>query len=121
MNPGGRIRLAGLAARRKVWHDIFMNLEELKGIAEVACRQYRVKRLDASGSTARGTATESSDIDLLVEFKESDQNLTRRFFGLLHYLEDHLGCEIDLFTADSLRNPYFRERIMQERMPVYEG
>ena len=80
-----------------------------------------MKRLDAFGSTAKGTSTESSDVDLLVEFEESDQNLTKRFFGLLHYLEDSLGCEVDLLTAGSLRNPYFRDRVMRERTPVYEG
>ena len=98
-----------------------MKLEQIKDIAEPACRQFRVKRLDAFGSTARGTSTETSDVDLLVEFNESDQPINRRFFGLLHYLEDHLGCKVDLFTMGSLRNPYFRKRVMRERAPVYEG
>ena len=98
-----------------------MKLEEIESVAKPACERFRVKRLDAFGSTARGTATRSSDVDLLVEFKEPDQGLTKRFFGLLHYLEDSLGCEVELFTVASLRNPYFRKRVMQERTPIYEG
>lgn len=98
-----------------------MKLDEIKSVAESACKQFRVKRLDVFGSTGRGTSKETSDIDLLVEFKESDQSLTRRFFGLLHCLEDSLGCEVDLFTIGSLRNPYFRDRVMRERSTIYEG
>jgi uncharacterized protein len=98
-----------------------MKLEEIKTVAKPACERFRVRRLDAFGSTARGTANESSDVDLLVEFEEPERGLTQRFFGLLHYLEDNLGCEVDLLTSASLRNPYFRKRVMRERISLYEG
>jgi len=42
------------------------------------------------------------------------------FFGLLHKLEDTLGCEVDLLTPNSLRNPYFKARVLKERISVYE-
>ncbi|MBU0676674.1 MAG: nucleotidyltransferase domain-containing protein [Verrucomicrobia bacterium] len=54
-----------------------MNIEEIKMVAEPACERFRVKRLDAFGSTARGTAKETSDVDLLVEFKEPEEGLTQ--------------------------------------------
>jgi predicted nucleotidyltransferase len=98
-----------------------MTLEQIKGIAEPACKRFGVKRLDAFESMARGTSTESSDVDLLVEFGDSDQSLAQRFFGLLHYLEDMLGCDVDLVTQGRLRNPYFRDRVLRERTLVYEG
>jgi hypothetical protein len=96
-----------------------MNIEDIRKAALPACREFNVKRLDAFGSTARGAVTPSSDVDLLVEFREPDHNPARRFFGLLHQLEDALGCEIDLLSAGSLRNPYFKARVLKERVPVY--
>ena len=98
-----------------------MNLERIKAIAESACPQYGVRRLDAFGSTALGTARRDSDVDLLVEFSGPEGGLAHRFFGLLHCFEDALGCKVDLLSADGLRNPYFKDRVMRERIRVYEG
>ena len=98
-----------------------MRIEDIRAAALPACQEFRVRRLDAFGSTARGTATSSSDVDLLVEFAEPDSNPARRFFGLLHRLEDTLGCQVDLLTTGSLRNPYFKTRVLKERIPLYGG
>lgn len=80
-----------------------------------------MQRLDAFGSVARGTSAPSSDVDLLVQFRSPEERPAKRFFGLLHGLEDSLGCKVDLLTLDSLRNPYFRKRVLEERVPLYEG
>ena len=98
-----------------------MKVEDIRTIAFPACRAFNVRRLDAFGSIARGSATPSSDVDLIVEFVASSQSPARRFFGLLHQLEDSLGCEVDLLTVDSLRNPYFKTHVLSERVPIYEG
>ena len=98
-----------------------MTLQEIKITALPACRKFDVSRLYAFGSTARGTSGGSSDVDLLVEFNDPTRTPARRFFGLLHYLEDALECKVDLVTVDSLKNPYFKRRMMQERVPIYEG
>jgi len=98
-----------------------MKVEDIKKIAFPACREFNVRRLDVFGSIARGSATVSSDMDLIVEFADPSQSPARRFFGLLHQLEDSLGCEVDLLTMDSLRNPYFKTHVMKERIPIYEG
>ena len=98
-----------------------MRIDEIKNAVLPACREFGVRRLDAFGSVAHGEGTPSSDIDLLVEFDDPDRNPAKRFFGFLHFLEDTLGCEVDLLTIDSLRNPYFRRRVLGERVPIYEG
>ena len=98
-----------------------MKIEYIRKMALPACREFKVHRLDAFGSMARGVASPSSDVDLLVEFSEPDRRPAKRFFGLLHQLEDALGCEVDLLTADSLRNPYFKAHVLTERIPIYEG
>ena len=98
-----------------------MTLKEIKKVAVPACRRFDVKRLDVFGSLARGEERSSSDIDLLVEFGDPDQRPSKRFFGLLHHLEDALGREIDLLTTTGLRNPYFRQRVLKERINIYGG
>jgi predicted nucleotidyltransferase len=98
-----------------------MTLEEIKKVAMPACREFKVKRLDLFGSLARGEHAAESDVDLLVEFEEPDLHPSKRFFGLLHHLEDALGCEVDLLTVSSLSNPYFRRRVLKERMNIYGG
>jgi len=98
-----------------------MDLAELKRVAVPACREFDVRRLDAFGSTVRGSAKPSSDVDLLVEFREPERAPAKRFFGLLHQLEDGLGCRVDLLTESGLRNPFFRERVLRERVTIYEG
>ena len=94
--------------------DSRMKIEDIKRVSTSACREFNVKRLDAFGSVARGTSTTSSDVDLLVEFREPEICPAKRFFGLLHQLEDSLGCEVDLLTLGSLRNPYFRKHVLGE-------
>lgn len=89
-----------------------MTLQDIQQVAVPTCRAFQVKRLDFFGSLARGEGTPASDVDLLVEFDEPDLHPSRRFFGLLHHLEDALGCEVDLLTVSGLSNPYFRRRIL---------
>jgi uncharacterized protein len=98
-----------------------MTLEEIKKVAGPACREFRVKRLDLFGSLARGEETAQSDVDLLVEFEEPDVDPSKRFVGLLHRLEDVLGCEVDLLMVSSLRNPFFCRRVLKERVSIYGG
>jgi len=98
-----------------------MRIDEIKNAVLPACREFGVRRLDAFGSVVRGEGSPSSDVDLLVEFDDPDSNPAKRFFGFLHFLEDTLGCKVDLLTLESLRNPYFRKRVLRERVPIYEG
>jgi predicted nucleotidyltransferase len=98
-----------------------MTLQDIKSVAVPACREFKVKRLDLFGSLARGAGTAESDVDLLVEFEEPYLHPSKRFFGLLHYLEDTSGCKIDLLTVRGLRNPDFRRRVLKERMNIYGG
>lgn len=53
------------------------------------------------GSTARDCATEQSDVDVLVSF--DGPATSARYFGVQFYLEDLLGCPVDLVTDKALR------------------
>ncbi len=71
-------------------------------------------RLALFGSVARNEATENSDIDLLVTF--SQQPVTSvDYFNLQFYLEDLLGCSVDLITDKALRKelrPYIEKELI---------
>ncbi len=98
-----------------------MGIDELQRAVSAGCRTYDVKRLEVFGSVASESASPESDIDLLVEFRNPSKQLSKRYFGLLHTLEDTLKCEVDLLTYESLKNPYFKRRVLKEKVPVYEG
>ena len=79
-----------------------MTIKEIKKIANPACREFGVKRMDLFGSLSRGTGTTISDVDLIVEFEDPTIHPSKRFFGLLHHLEDELNAKlISLRSTDS--------------------
>ena len=77
--------------------------------------RYGVIRLALFGSTARGTASPASDIDILVAFDGIASSA--RYFGVQFYLEDVLGCPVDLVTEKALRKE-LRPFIEQEAVYV---
>lgn len=67
------------------------------------------------GSFARGQATESSDVDILVTF--DGPATSKSYFGVQFYLEDLLGRRVDLVTTKALR-PRFRPYVEREAVRV---
>jgi hypothetical protein len=64
-------------------------------------RRLGVQSLSLFGSTARDQARPDSDVDLLVEF---DGAVTfDGFMDVKLYLEEALGCRVDLVTQKALR------------------
>ena len=77
--------------------------------------QFNVESLRLFGSVARGEATESSDIDLLVEFSDTPTLFT--FLRLRGYLQELLGAKVDLVTESGLRE-HVRPEITREAVVV---
>ncbi len=77
--------------------------------------RYGVTRLALFGSVARGTAGTDSDVDVLVAF--DGPTTSERYFGVLSYLEDLLGCPVDLVTEKGLREA-LRPVVEREAIPV---
>ncbi len=84
----------------------------LKTLAEHAdvLRQYGVRRIGVFGSYLHGNFKESSDIDLLVEFREKSFD---NYMDLKFYLEDLFERRIDLVPADFLK-PRFKPVVLGE-------
>ncbi|PLX80899.1 MAG: DNA polymerase subunit beta [Desulfuromonas sp.] len=77
--------------------------------------RFGVTRLALFGSTVRNAATTDSDVDILVAF-DGPAN-SKRYFGVQFFLEDLLGCSVDLVTEKALR-PELWPYIEQERVNV---
>ena len=63
--------------------------------------QFGVTDLALFGSIVRDTARPGSDVDILVRF--DGPATAQRYFGVMFYLEDLLGCPVDLVTDKALR------------------
>lgn len=96
-----QLDLDGLRARRR---------EILLHAAEYGAHNVRV-----FGSTVRGEAEASSDVDLLVEM-EPGRNLLD-LVGLWQDLEDLLGTHVDVLSDGGV-SPHLRERIYAEAVPL---
>ena len=78
-------------------------------------KRFGITRLALFGSTARDSATDKSDIDILVGF--DGIATSKRYFGVQFYLEDLLGCSVDLVTEKALRAE-LRPHIEREAIDV---
>ncbi|MBO0352330.1 nucleotidyltransferase family protein [Phormidium pseudopriestleyi FRX01] len=91
--------------REEVLAIVAQHQEELKAMG--------VKSLALFGSVARDEATADSDVDFLVEF---DRPIGLFDFSRVRlYLEDILGCSVDMGTPDSLKE-YLRDRVLGEKI-----
>lgn len=78
------------------------NREKIKG--------FGVRRLGLFGSAARGEATETSDLDFLVELEKKTFD---NYMDLKEFLEELFGCKVDLVMKDSIK-PRLRDPILRE-------
>lgn len=76
-------------------------LQILNKIKPIIAEKFGVTKLALFGSTARDEAGDNSDVDILVSFDGPASSA--RYFGVQFYLEDTLGCRVDLVTDKALR------------------
>ncbi|MGD1983559.1 MAG: nucleotidyltransferase family protein [Chromatiaceae bacterium] len=77
-------------------------IQTLRAAKPVLAERYGVTRLALFGSTVRGEARPDSDVDIVVGF--DGPATSARYFGVQFYLEDELGCAVDLVTEKALRS-----------------
>ena len=73
--------------------------------------RYKIRELGVFGSYVRQEQTETSDVDVLVEFSETPSLL--KFVNLENYLSDNLGVKVDLVHKSGLKTR-IGERILAE-------
>jgi nucleotidyltransferase len=86
------------------------------------CRLHKVKSLYAFGSVLTPRFNEDSDVDLLVDFNESEiplLNFGDNFFGLQFALEDMFGRKVDLICDNVISNSVFRKEVDSTKRIIY--
>ncbi len=85
------------------------------GAHSAGLRRFHVKSLALFGSVARDEAGPQSDLDLLLEFE--GPATFDLYMGLKFYLEDLLGCRVDLVMTKALKSR-MRPQVEREALRV---
>jgi predicted nucleotidyltransferase len=89
-----------------------MNQSEINKIILSHLKNYNPLKIGIFGSFARGENKKESDIDILVEFKESPSLLT--IIKLENDLSEILGIKVDLVTTGAIKNKRIRKSIKKD-------
>ena len=85
---------------------------------EKPLRDKGVKSISLFGSAVRNENTPASDIDVFID---TDPEVSFSLLDLVevkHFLEDNLGCEVDVVTREGL-HPHIKEGILNESEQVF--
>lgn len=67
------------------------------------------------GSVARGEATQSSDLDVLIKLEPGRSLLD--LVAIKQDLEDLLGCSVDVVTEDAV-SPHIRDQVLKDAVSL---
>lgn len=90
-------------------------LHTMKPLIEEIGRRFGVSHIRVFGSVARGTATDKSDVDLLVHVEPRRSLLD--VIGFEQDVAELLGVKVDVVTERAL-HPLLQESILQEARPL---
>jgi hypothetical protein len=97
-----------------------LSIEEIKSYILPVVKKYPVEKVILYGSYARGDASETSDIDLVVESRGHLRN--RKIFALGGELLDVLPVRVDVYDILEIANPsVIYENIQKEGVIIYDG
>ena len=75
------------------------------------CEIYRITKIGIFGSYTRGDETETSDIDILVDYETAPTLIM--LVDLRDYLSQLFGIKVDIVTKNGLK-PRIRDRVLAE-------
>lgn len=82
--------------------DIEKKLGEIKNHLK---KKYPISSMALFGSYARNEQTETSDIDIMVEF---DGKIGSKFIDLANEIEQYLGRRVDLVSKNGIKERYLK-------------
>lgn len=89
-------------------------------VAAEAAKFPAIEKVILFGSIARGDAGPQSDVDLRLVLDRSEQFSLYDLAQLQKVLEKRLSHEVDIITADTLKNQNLATAIEQEGITIYE-
>jgi predicted nucleotidyltransferase len=93
-----------------------MDQSEIKNIILSHLKGFDPIKIGIFGSFARGDNKKGSDIDILVEFKESPSLLT--LIKLENDLSEILGVKVDLVTTGAVKNKRIKKSIKKDLINI---
>lgn len=103
------------------------SIEQIQKLITPIAKKYGLKSVFLFGSYARGTATENSDIDLIIDTSGTEIKSLLGLAAVYCELEEALKKSIDLVTLSSLEQRSqmpselsFRANLEKERVNIYD-
>ena len=94
--------------------SVHAGLKDIEG----PLRERGLAALALFGSTARGTARCDSDVDVLIDIDPKVKFSLVDLVSVKDFLEDRLGCKVDVVTREGL-DPAIRDRVIREARQVF--
>ena len=95
-------------------------IDQYTGDIHRLCAQHKVRRLYAFGSVLTDHFNKNSDIDFIVDFEPLDvRQYADNYFDFKFALEDTLRRPVDLLEERTIKNPYFRKVVENQRQLIY--
>lgn len=95
--------------------DKTRTIEKLRSTRQYLDEHYGVHSMMLFGSLAKGLQHEGSDVDICVEMVP---NLFKQA-GIKAYLEELLGCNVDVVRMREYMNPVFKQQIQKYGIRIY--
>ena len=73
-----------------------LSLQKISADVSSIAEEFQISKADLFGSYANGTATENSDVDVLIEFHPSATTTLLTLSRLKNRLEKMLGVDVDV-------------------------
>ena len=97
---------------------VTIEIEQNRAAIAKICAELGVRRLELFGSGTRSASPR--DLDFLVDLGDLPPSAyAAAYFALRERLEALFAKPIDLVTPPGLANPYFRQRVEQEKTLLY--
>lgn len=83
------------------------------------CRRWKIKEMSLFGSALRSDFDKESDVDILVSFFGDARWSLFDWVDMIEELKEITGREVDLVESESLRNPFRRNAILNNKEIIY--
>ena len=93
------------------------SIQELASIVKEAVAGHPVSSVTLVGSYAKNSATECSDVDLVLD----GDDIADAYWDILFFLEDRLKVPVDMMTMRGLENSLLKDAVMEGGVVLYEA
>ncbi len=83
------------------------------------CTKWRIRELSVFGSALRPDFSDTSDLDLLVQFDDEVVWDFDQLDQMTREAESLVGRSVDVVSTRALRNPFIRADVMSTRRVLY--